>query len=220
MKPGDGDVTGAASIATSVLAVAASSRESSLIMPSSMRRSLAILSRWLRASPSRSARRPSIRVCTCSKASESSPSRDGAPPRSPVADGAYGLVKALDPVGKEIEARHVVLDPVDALKIAVDDLERLLELLQAGGHRRRLGLARDHEIGGGHDEIERGTGDHARNERDAGMRHQAGRKSGRRDGHGDQDDHVEHDQPSRGRALPGAYDISVAQPAPEIARKS
>ena len=72
---------------------------------------------------------------------------------------AHGLIEALDAVGEKIEARHVVLDPVDALQVLVDDLERLLELVESVGGGGGPGGARDHEIGGGHDHVERGGGD-------------------------------------------------------------
>ena len=45
------------------------------------------------------------------------------------------LVEALDAVVEEVETRDVVLDAIDALQVAVDDLHRRLELLEARGHR-------------------------------------------------------------------------------------
>ena len=50
--------------------------------------------------------------------------------RSIVGDG---LIEPLDAIVEEVEAGHVVLDPVDALEVSVDDLERLFELVQAVG---------------------------------------------------------------------------------------
>ena len=98
---------------------------------------------------------------------------------------AHRLIEALDAVGEEIEARHVVLDPVDALQVLVDDFERLFELAQAIATGSGPGGARDHEIGGRHDHVEGRGGDQGRNLRNAGMKHEPCREGGRRDRHGD-----------------------------------
>ena len=119
------------------------------------------------------------------------------------ADIVHGPVEALDAVGEEIDPGHVVLDPVDALQVLVDDFERRLELVQAvargtGGPA----AARHHKIRGRHHHVERPGGDQRRNLGDTGMKDQPYRERRRRDRHGEQDDHVEHGKPSRGIAPP------------------
>ncbi len=119
------------------------------------------------------------------------------------ADIAHGPVEALDPIGEEIEPRHVVLDPVDALQILVDDFERRLDLAQpVAGGTGGPAAARHHQIGGRHHHVERPGGDQRRNLGDAGMKDQPDRERRRRDRHGEQDDHVQHGKPSRGIAPP------------------
>ena len=73
----------------------------------------------------------------------------------------HGLIEALDPVVQEIEPRHVVLDLIDALQIAVEHHQRLFQLVHAAGDGGRAGLAGDDVMGGGHHHEERRRGDHA-----------------------------------------------------------
>ena len=141
----------------------------------------------------------------------------------PLADAefAHRLIEPLDAVGQEIEPRHVVLDPVDALQVLVDHFERRLEIVQAvardaaGGPRG----ARHHQVRGGHHHVERAGGDQRRNLGDAGMEDQPDRERGRRDRHGDQDDHVEHGKPSRGIAPSRGHGNGVSH-AGNLAQKS
>ena len=133
---------------------------------------------------------------------------------------AHRLIEPFDPVGEEVEPRHVLFDPVDALQVLVDHFERGLEIVQpvarytAGGP----GGARHHEIRGGHHHVERAGGDQRRNLGDAGMEDQPRRERGRRDRHGDQDDHIEHRKPSRGIAPPRGHDNGVSH-AGNLAQK-
>ena len=71
------------------------------------------------------------------------------------------MIEALDPVVQEIEPRHIVLDLIDALQIAVEHHQRLFQLIHAAGDGGRAGLARDDVMGGGHHHEERRGGDHA-----------------------------------------------------------
>ena len=102
------------------------------------------------ASPSRSARTASILACTSSNSWRTWSNR----PRPPIgAVAPYSLmrlVETLDAVGKQIEPGDVVLDPVDALQVLVDDFERRLDLVQPVGGRSGPGAAREHQIRGRH----------------------------------------------------------------------
>ena len=73
----------------------------------------------------------------------------------------HGLIEALDPVVQEIEPRHVVLDLVDALQIAVEHHQRLFQLVHAAGDGGRAGRAGDDVMGRGHHHEERRGCDHA-----------------------------------------------------------
>ena len=115
---------------------------------------------------------------------------------------AHSLIKPLYPVGDEIETGDLLLQAVDALQISVDDFQRLLEIAKARAAPAARARTRDHEIGGRHHHIERGGGDQGRDLRDAGMGNEAHREGERSDRHGNQDDHVEHAEPSRGAAPP------------------
>ena len=87
-----------------------------------------------------------------------------------VADRPIELVDALRQHAKPAE---LVFDPIDALEVAIDDLERLLDLVQPlGAARRPARGARQRQIGRGHDHIERRSGDNGRNRGDPGMDHQ------------------------------------------------
>ena len=124
---------------------------------------------------------------------------------------AKRLIETLDAVGEEIEPGDVVLDPVDALQVLVDDLERRLDLVQPVGGRGGTGAAREHQIRGRHHQIERGGGDQRGDLGNAGLDDEADREGRGRHRHGDQHDHVEHGQSSRGLASPRGHGNSVRQ---------
>ena len=122
---------------------------------------------------------------------------------------AERLVETLDAVGEQIEPGDVVLDPIDALQVLVDDFERRLDLVQPVGGGGGAGAAREHQIGRRHHQIERGGGDQRGDLGDAGLDDESHREGQGRHRHGDQHDHVEHGQSSRGIASPRGHGNSV-----------
>jgi hypothetical protein len=101
----------------------------------------------------------------------------------------------LDPVGEEIEPRHIVLDLIDALQIAVEHDQRFFELVHTAGDGGRAGLTGDDVMRGGHHHEEGGGGDRAGHSVDARIDDEARGKGRRRHRHGDQHDDVEQAKP-------------------------
>jgi hypothetical protein len=131
--------------------------------------------------------------------------------RRSIGEFAERLVEALDAVGEEIEPGDVVLDPIDTLQVLVDDLERGLDLVHPVGGGGGTGAARQHQIRRRHHQIERGRGDQRGDLGDAGLNDEANREGRGRHRHGDQHDHIEHRQSTRGLAAPRGHGNSVRQ---------
>jgi len=104
---------------------------------------------------------------------------------------AGGAMGAFAGIRQEIESRHIVLDMIDALQVAIEYDKGLFELVKTAGDGGGAGLAGDHVMRGRHDDKQRRSGDDARHHVDARIDDEAHGEGGCGHGHGDEDDHIE-----------------------------